>query len=112
MELVVMLYDGALRFMTQARAAIERGDVASRRDHIARALAILSELQSTLNVKDGGAIAESLDELYSFLTLRLMDASFKKSTVPLDEALRVLTVLRDAWSAVASQQPAPPAQKP
>jgi flagellar protein FliS len=104
LELVVMLYDGALRFIAQAREAVERGDIPSRRNAVSRAMSIVSELQSTLKLEEGGAVAESLDGLYSFVMERLIAASFKKQTAPLDEATQVLTVLRDAWSTLASQE--------
>jgi flagellar protein FliS len=108
LELVVMLYDGALRFIGDARAAMERNDVAARRTAISRALAIIAELQSTLDMEGGASIASSLDGLYSFVTRRLMDASFEKTLAPLDDAVRVLTTLRDAWAQIAVQPAAAP----
>ena len=52
-----MLYDGALRFLREARDAIERSDIAARARGVSRALAIVAELQSTLNLEEGGEIA-------------------------------------------------------
>jgi flagellar protein FliS len=101
LELVVMLYDGALRFMNDAKLAISRRDIAARREAISRALAIISELQSTLDLDSGGPIAESLDKLYQFVIERLMDASFKQDVRPIEEALRVVSTLRDGWAAIA-----------
>jgi flagellar protein FliS len=101
LELVVMLYDGALRFAAQARTAIERKDIPARREAISRALAIMSELQSTLNIEKGGAIAESLDGLYVYITGRLLDGASKQDLRPIDEATNVLTTLRDAWATIA-----------
>jgi flagellar secretion chaperone FliS len=101
LELVVMLYDGALRFIAQARGAIERNDIRARRDAIARTQAILSELQSTLNMEKGEALAKQLDSLYVYIGGRLMDASFKQDVRPIDEATKLLTTLRDAWADVA-----------
>jgi flagellar protein FliS len=106
LELVVMLYDGALRFLREARAAIERRDVRARRDAVARALAILSELQSTLDMEAGGDTARTLDQIYSYVTTRVTDASFAQKVEPLDEAIRILLPLRDAWATI-SAQPAP-----
>ena len=103
LELVVMLYDGALRFASEARSAIERRDIAARRDAVSRALAIVSELQSVLDMQAGGALAESLDESYTFVTGQLMEASFKQDVRPIDEAVRVLSTLREAWVAVAAK---------
>lgn len=105
LELTVMLYDGALRFLAQARAAIERKDIPARRDAISRTMAILSELQSTLDMEKGGAVAESLDRLYVYVNSRLIDASFKQDVRPVDEATRLLTTLRDAWENITSAAP-------
>ncbi len=101
LELVVMLYDGALRFTAQARAAIERRDIRARREAIARTLAIVSELQSTLDMEQGGDISKSLDSLYVYISGRLIEAASKQNVQPLDEAAKVLTTLRDAWAEIA-----------
>jgi len=103
LELVVMLYDGALRFIGVARDAVERRDIPARRDSLSRALAIVSELQSTLNLEAGGEIAASLDGLYDYINERLINAAMKNSVEPLDEARKVLETLRDGWSTIAGQ---------
>lgn len=102
LELVVMLYDGALKFLNVARSAIERRDVAARREATSRALAIISELQSTLNMTEGGDIAQRLDELYTFANLRILQASQDNAVAPLDEAIRVLETLRESWLSIAN----------
>jgi flagellar secretion chaperone FliS len=102
LELVVMLYDGALKFLHQAREAIERGDIAARRDASSRAITIISELQSTLNMERGGEIAERLDELYIYVNGRIIAAAAENSVVPIDDATRVLNVLRDSWVTIAT----------
>ncbi|MGE0813491.1 MAG: flagellar export chaperone FliS [Vicinamibacterales bacterium] len=102
LELVVMLYDGALRFLHQAREAVERGDIAARRDATARALAIVGELQSTLNLAEGGEIAQRLDGLYTYVNGRILQAAGDNTTAPLDDATRVMTSLRDSWAAIAT----------
>jgi flagellar protein FliS len=96
-----MLYDGALRFTAQARAAIERKDIPARREAISRTLAIITELQGTLDMEKGGPIAASLSALYVYITGRLLDAAAKQDLRPVDEAMRVLTTLRDAWADIA-----------
>ncbi|MBL8136897.1 MAG: flagellar export chaperone FliS [Acidobacteria bacterium] len=102
LELVVMLYDGALTFLHQARAAIERGDIAARRDASSRAIAIISELQSTLNMEQGGEIAQRLDDLYVYVNGRIIAAAAENRVGPIDDATRVLTVLRESWVAIAT----------
>ena len=102
LELVVMLYDGALRFIGTARAALDRGDVRARTDAISRALAIVSELQNTLDMDAGGEIATQLDELYRFVIALLMDASFRQDAAALDLAERTLREVRSGWAAIAA----------
>ncbi|MGE3507436.1 MAG: flagellar export chaperone FliS [Vicinamibacterales bacterium] len=102
LELVVMLYDGALQFMSVADEAIRRRDIAGRKTAISKALAIISELQSTLNMDQGGEIAASLDELYRWSSVRLLDATAQNDTAPLEEVIGVFRTLRDGWSGIAS----------
>ncbi len=106
LELVTMLYDGAIRFTDQARAALEARDIPARREAISRAIAIISQLQSTLDVERGGEVAVSLDRLYVFVLDRLMTASFKQDPLPLDEALSVLRTLREGWATIAAPRAA------
>ena len=103
LELVVMLYDGMLGHLSVARDAIERKDIRARRDAMARALAILNELQNTLNVEGGGDIAAALDDLYTYATRRLMQAVVDNDVAPVDEVRRLLDGLRDSWRTIASQ---------
>lgn len=102
LELVVMLYDGALKFLHLTRAAIERRDVAARRDASSRALAIISELQSTLNMAEGGEIAERLDALYAFASARILQSAHENAAAPLDDAIRVIETLRESWVSIAA----------
>src|SRR5689334_16549526 len=102
MELVVMLYDGALRFLATGRAAIERKDIPARAEAFNRLLAIISELQSTPNIEGGGPVAASLDELYTFVTGRIMQSAIDNHVAPLDEARKVLETLRDGWHQIAT----------
>ena len=99
-ELVVMLYDGALRFVAQAEAAA--ADKRARSRALSRAMAIISELHNTLNVREGGDVAAELDRLYSFMHGRLIDVTMKGDTAALEDVRKVLITLRDGWSQVAS----------
>ena len=108
LELVVMMYDGALRFMAQARAAIERKNIPARREAIRRTLSIMSELQSTLDMENGGVISEKLDSLYVYINGRLIEAASKQDARPIDEAARLLTTLRDSWAEIARETAAAP----
>jgi len=103
LELVVMLYDGAIRFVGVAKDAIGRGDIRGRSQAISRALAIVSELQNTLDVQRGGEMAASLDDLYRYLTQRLVHATIHNDTASLDESRRLLETLRDGWQTIAAE---------
>ncbi len=103
LELVVMLYDGALRYLEEARTALGRNDVPARTEAVSRALAILTELQGTLNLKDGGTIAEELDRLYTFSIGRLLDVTTKLDPTAIDDVVKVLTPLRESWAQIAQQ---------
>lgn len=101
MEMVVMLYDGALRFLGQAREAMHHNDLVTKRDALSRGLAIVTELQGMLNLEDGGQIAARLDGLYTYIHGCCLDANTQRNPARLDEALRLLTTLRSAWAEVA-----------
>jgi flagellar secretion chaperone FliS len=102
LELVVMLYDGALRLLEQAAMAMDARDMATKAEAMSRAMSIIAELQSTLNMQEGGAVAAQLDGLYAHMTARLLDANSQRQRAPIDEVIGLLRPLRDAWSQIAS----------
>ncbi|WP_409658243.1 flagellar export chaperone FliS [Caldimonas sp.] len=102
-KLVEMLYDGALDAMARARGALARGDVEAKGAAIGQAVRIIEEgLRSALNKKDGGAVAESLDMLYLYLTTRLTYANLHNDDAALQECVRLLAPVRDAWVTMKS----------
>lgn len=102
LELVVMLYDGALVALEQARAALRAGDLVAKRDAMSRAFAILGELQGSLDLDAGGDVAARLDVLYSYLTERLTAANAACDPAPIAEVIHLLSVVREGWSAIAA----------
>lgn len=105
LELVVMLYDGALRSTANAIDAMDRQDVRARRDAISRTLAIIGELQSTLNMEQGGEVAEQLDRLYTWMRESLVKATIESTPAPIHDVRRTLTTLRDGWQQIATRAP-------
>ena len=101
-QLQMMLYDGALRFTSQAKQAAERRDIPARREAVSRTIAIVPGLQSTLDVERGGEVAVSLDRLYSFVLERLVSASFQQDPKLFDEVIDVLGTLREGWTTIAA----------
>ena len=110
LELVVMLYDGALRFLGEAAEAAERKDIRARSHAVSRTLAIVAELQSTLDLEKGGAIADQLDDLYTYITSRLLDVAIKNDVTAIEETRKLLAPVRDAWSQIS--QPSVPVGAP
>jgi len=106
-QLVVMLYDGAIRFLGDAKTCADRGDRRGKATAISRTLAIIGELQSTLKMEVGGDIAKSLDALYTYILERILDSSVKGNDVALDEAAKVLRTLNSAWVEIAKKAEAP-----
>ena len=102
LELVVMLYDGVLVALEQAKAALAAGDLVAKRDAMSRAFAILGELQGSLNLEAGGDVAARLDVLYSYLTERLTAANAACDPEPIAEVIYLLSVVREGWSAIAA----------
>jgi flagellar protein FliS len=96
-QILIMLYDGAIRFVGQARQAIENGDRLGRLEPISRAMAIISELSNTLDHSIGGEMAENLDALYAFMIRSLTDANRKIDAQPLDAVENILKSLRATW---------------
>ena len=76
--LILMLYDGALRFMAQAEAAFEENNIEKINNFLLRVQAIFTELQCSLDREKGGDIATNLERLYIFFNSRLVEANMKK----------------------------------
>lgn len=108
LELVVMLYDGALASLAQARDALERRDLLAKSRAMSKALSIVGHLQCTLDMDRGKDVAAELDRLYLYVTERLLEANMLGATEPIVESIKLLTTLRDAWSQVATAAPAQP----
>lgn len=101
LQLVVMLYDGAIRFCGAAEDALHRGDAETARERIGRAQAILEELVGSLDVEAGGELAQNLYRLYEYMNFRLIEASVRQAPEPVAEVARLLRELRLAWAELA-----------
>jgi len=117
-ELLLMLYDGALRFTRRAIDAIEANDVAARCEAISRAFAIITELHSTLNFEVDEELTGNLASLYVFCLESYSEANTKGSVTPLKALIPIIETLREGWGEAIrqvraegkSQQTAPPRQ--
>jgi len=104
-RLVVMLYDGANRFLVRAAAAIRAGDAGQAGEQLGRANAILDELLGTLDHEAGGAVAERLESIYLFCERTLVEAQLQRDADKVDRVAALLAELREAWAAIADNPP-------
>lgn len=102
-RLIVMLYDGAIRFVNLAIDAIENRQYEQQNYYFQRAQKILAELISSLDFTKGGGIAENLFRLYTYMYNQLVEANLQDSTERAQHVVSLLTELREAWETVASQ---------
>jgi flagellar protein FliS len=102
-ELLLALYDGIFRFLNGAKVCLERKEVARGRELLSKAYAILSELYIALDHSLAPELCANLEALYGFSMDRVMQASRKGTTVQIDEVIRVLTPLREAWQIAVPQ---------
>ncbi len=102
-RLIQMLFEGALERIAQAKGAMQQGQVARKGELIQKAINIVAGLSGTLNDKDGGQLAENLDDLYDYIIRALTEANYKNSTERLDECGRLLGELKSAWDTIADE---------
>ena len=102
-DLLLALYDGLFRFLNGSKICIERKEMARARELLSKAYAILSELYIALDHSVAPELCANLEALYGFSMDRVMLASRKGITVPIDEVIRVLTPLREAWQIAVPQ---------
>ena len=103
-QLVVMLYDGAIRFLSLARQKMGPGDLVARNTLLLKAQNIITHLISSLDIERGGDVAVNLQRLYTFMLLRIVEANVHDRTAPIDEVVGLLRELRESWVEVDLQQ--------
>jgi flagellar secretion chaperone FliS len=101
-QLVVMLYDGCLRFLQQGALSMRDGNIAEAGSRLSRAEAIVEELLSTLDMEKGGVIASRLQGIYVFCVRQLMEARLERDAEKIDKVAELLSELRDSWVQVAA----------
>ncbi|HHV38893.1 MAG TPA: flagellar export chaperone FliS [Tepidimicrobium sp.] len=94
-ELTLMLYDGGIKFMNIAKYNMEKGRLENAHVALMRAQDIITELRTTLNMDYD--VSNNLRDLYDFIMDRLVTANIHKDPKAIDEALDILTDMRDTW---------------
>ena len=111
-DLLVMLYDGLIRFMREAIDAMEKKDRARAGSRIGRALAILEHLLATLDRKHSPELCDRLQGIYLFCMPRLVLANLEQSTAKIADVIDILSPLRDAWATAVAELRAAPRGRP
>jgi flagellar protein FliS len=101
-KLVVMLYDGAIRFLRQAEAAMQQGDREKQNHFLVRAERIITELAGSLDMEAGGEIAQNLMALYQYMNEQLVMANLEDDLEKVQKVCEMLQSLREVWVQVDS----------
>ena len=101
-RLIVMLYDGAIKFLRKALEAIEQGDDGEKGRMVVKAMAIVDELDSSLNMEAGGEVAANLRALYDFMRRHLFEANVQRDPRKIEQVIALLDELNEGWRAITS----------
>jgi flagellar protein FliS len=100
-KLVVLLYDGAISFLKSAADCISQNDLEGKNYYIGRARDIVMELNSVLNLKEGGRVAANLRSLYNFIWRYLGDVNIGNDTAELEKVIHIMDDIRGSWQQIA-----------
>lgn len=101
-RLIVLLYEGAIKFLREAVESQKTGDIPAKSNFINRALDIISELSQSLNMNDSGEIAQNLKRIYQFWTDHLLKAKVVRDSRAMEEVIDMMSSLIEAWQVVCS----------
>jgi flagellar protein FliS len=107
-QVLLLLYEGAVRFLGQAREHLEARRIGPGKTALSKAMAIVAELQNTLDPQAGWEGAEGLHHLYGHMLLELTEANLKGELNRIDAVRGLMTGLYDAWREAIESQPAAP----
>ena len=101
-RLIVLLYEGAIKFMKLAIKELEAGNYEAKGRYINRACDIINELNAVLNMEAGGEISSNLRKLYSFMINRLGQANVKRDPQMIQEVITLMDELSQSWKTIAT----------
>ncbi|ADU63204.1 MAG: flagellar export chaperone FliS [Pseudodesulfovibrio sp.] len=99
-ELLIMLYEAAIKFLKRAKVEIDNKDYAKKGIYISKAMAIIHELAESLNKEKGGDITPRLNQLYMFCTSQLIKANIRLDNKMVDDVIKILDGLRSAYAQI------------
>ena len=96
-QLLLMLYEGAIKYARQAQKDMEERNIEAANNKLKKTEDIISELMVSLNMDEGGEIAQNLYNLYDYMNRRLIQANIRKDPGLVDEVINLLTSLKESW---------------
>lgn len=109
-QLIVMLYDGAIGAIASAKGAMSQSRFEEKGKLISKAMEIIEGLRAVLDQERGGEIAKNLNDLYEYMKKQLLLGNLRNRPEQLDEVMKLLSDLRGAWVTINTQKAAPVAQ--
>jgi flagellar protein FliS len=106
LRIVIMLYEGVLRFNKAAQQAIENGQIELRNYNVNRSIAIVTELRDALNMEEGGDIAQKLLSLYIFSIEHLTSGNLENNVDYIENVNKVFEELKGGWEHIAANRQA------
>ena len=100
-RLIVLLYDGAIKFMKLAIKELDAGNYEAKGQYLIKAQDIITELNAVLDMDSGGEIAANLRKLYCFMSNRLSEANIKRDPEMIREVITLMEELNRGWRAIA-----------
>jgi flagellar protein FliS len=102
-SMVLALFDATLGRLATAVACIERGDAARKASLLHSSVILLAELRGSLNLQQGGSLAQNLSDLYEYMARRLVHANLNSDVAAVKEVSGLLKEIRDAWAAIGPE---------
>jgi flagellar protein FliS len=103
-QLILMLYDGAIRFLSIGRERMLSGKLEEKNRFLLKGQRVISELLAALDHEKGGEVASNLHRLYAYMIQRVVEANLSDDPEPIAESIELLRELRTSWETIDQQQ--------
>ncbi|RME59809.1 MAG: flagellar export chaperone FliS [Candidatus Dadabacteria bacterium] len=103
-RLLLMMYEGAIKFLRQAKSGLESNDIPKFCRFLSKAQAIIAELMNTLDFEKGGKIARDLDRLYDFMLFYLTEANLQRDAEKVQKVIELIDTIYSAYKEIIENQ--------
>ena len=107
LDLVIMCYEKAVQSLHDAKHHLQEQQYEAKASNLKRVLDIIYELRASLDFEKGGEIASNLGAIYAYLIRRVQEGDIKKDFSAFDEAIEILSELKEAWESIAYRKDEP-----